>query len=146
MANRTLTADWQFSAMISVPGLDVKVDGNWDAIDGGDTTSQVRRYRPGGRAQSEAMPAPSVTSDIVLERAFRGSIDSTLRNRLAGAIGRDVTVTVYPLDERGVTLTGRGETINGILKEVTRPAFRSEGEGVALFRVVVAPDGTWEQA
>lgn len=140
--NRTLTAEWQFVATLSVDGA--RIDGNWDAIDGGDTTSEARPYRAGGNIDPEVMPGVPRTGDVTLERAYRGAFDGSVRNELAGKIGKRATVQVYAMSATDRSLLpGSQETIRGVLKEVTRPAFRSEGEGVALYRVVVTPDGHW---
>ena len=138
---QVLTGEWQFVATLRV-GSD-PVPGNWDSVDGGDTTSDTRSYRSGGNVVPEAMPAAPATNDVVLERAYRGERDGEWRQRLAGQIGQRATVTVYAMDQAGNQVPNTQETIGGILKEVTRPGFRSEGDGVALYRVVVTPTGHW---
>jgi hypothetical protein len=138
-----LTSEWQFSAELTVAGEIIR---DWDAIDGGDTTSATRSYRPGGKLLPEVIAAPGTTGDITLERAYRGTYDGSLRNRLASEIGSEVNLKVNALDEGGNVVNGTGERIGGVLKEVTRPAFRSENDGVALYRVVVTPSGNWAGA
>ncbi|ADB50166.1 hypothetical protein [Conexibacter woesei] len=137
----TLTGEWQFSAVLRVENIDVP--GEWDSVDGGDTTSDTRSYRAGGAVNPEALPAAAATGDVILERAYRGTIDGRVRSELGGNIGRPAMVTVYAQDKNRNPVPGTSETIRGILKEVTRPAFRSEGDGTALYRVVVAPHGHW---
>jgi hypothetical protein len=143
MPTPNMTGDWQFIATLNVDGVRA-IDGNWDAIEGGDTTSATRTFRAGGQLYAESMPGPPTTADIVLERAYRGSIDNTLRTELANAIGREATVTVVTLGADHKPVAGGNETITGVLKEVTRPDFRSESAGVALYKVVVAPHGVWK--
>jgi len=135
-----LTGEWQFRAELTVE--DRRIDGDWDSMDGGDTTSDTRTYRPGG-GEPEALPAAFATGDVILERAFRAGVDAGTRNWMAQRIGRSAQVTVYATDVRGQKVAGSGETITGILKEVTRPAFRSDADGPALYRVVVTPHGNW---
>ncbi|MDW5597665.1 hypothetical protein VSS74_25160 [Conexibacter stalactiti] len=139
--NQALTGEWQFVATLTVDGT--PIPNNWDAIDGGDTSSPTRQYRPGGRITPEVIPAVKVTGDVILERAYRGGVDGEHRKTLASKIGKEAVVTVFALDEARNEIPQTRETISGILKEVTRPAFRSEAEGVALYRVVVTPKGHW---
>ncbi|MDO8187209.1 hypothetical protein Q5424_09395 [Conexibacter sp. JD483] len=142
MPTPNMTGDWQFIATLTVDG--VKLEDNWDAIEGGDTTSATRTFRAGGQLYAESMPGPPTTADIVLERAYRGSIDGALRTQLANAIGREARVTIVTLGADHRPISGTSETITGVLKEVTRPDFRSESAGVALYKVVVAPHGVWK--
>lgn len=145
MANdKVLTGEWQFKAELRVG--DGVVQGEWDAIDGGDTTSATRRYRPGGALIAEVMPALPETGDITLERAYRGDFDGEIRKTLASQIGQPASITVHANDVNNKMVPGTSEHIRGVLKEVTRPAFRSESDGVALYRVVVAPRGNWNPA
>lgn len=137
-----LTSEWQFVATLSLD--DLRVDDNWDAIDGGDTTSPTRSYRPGGDVEQQALAGVSTTGDVTLERAYRGEVDGQLRRDLLARVGRLVTVQSYVMSAEDRTkVLGSGESIRGILKEVTRPSFRSESDSVALYRVVVTPVGTW---
>jgi hypothetical protein len=141
MAPHSLTSEWQFVATLTAD--DLTVDGSWDSIDGGDTTSPTRSYRPGGGARQEALAGIPTTGDVVLERAYRGDVDGPLRRELVNRIGRSATVQYYALADDRSKVQGSGESIRGILKEVTRPSFRSESDGVALYRVVVTPIDTW---
>ncbi|MDO8209297.1 hypothetical protein [Conexibacter sp. CPCC 206217] len=136
-----LTSEWQFVATLSL--ADLRVDGNWDAIDGGDTTSPTRSYRPGGNVAQQALAGVPTTGDVVLERAYRGEVDGSLRRDLVARIGRTATVQYYAMADDRTKVPGSGESIRGILKEVTRPSFRSESDGVSLYRVIVTPVGTW---
>jgi hypothetical protein len=140
-----LTGEWQFVATLDVPGVSNLID-NWDSIEGGDTTSDTRTYRSGGDVEPEAMPAAPATSDITLERAYRGARDGSLRNDLAAKIGYPAKITVFSMRTDRTAEPGTSETITGIIKEVTRPVFRSEGDGVALYRVVVTPNGHWSKS
>lgn len=144
MAPDALTSEWQFRAELKLG--EAPVPGEWDALEGGDTTSATRIYRPGGRSEPEAMAAPKITGDISLERAYRGTFDGDVRKSLLGHIGKRVNVTVFAMDESKNRVSGTIETIDGILKEVTRPSFRSEADTVALYRVVVTPSGHWSPA
>ncbi len=141
MAPRSLTSEWQFVATLTAD--DLTINESWDSIDGGDTTSPARSYRPGGGVKQEALAGIPVTGDIVLERAYRGDVDGPLRRELVKRIGRSATIHYYALADDRSKVTGSGESIRGILKEVTRPSFRSESDGVALYRVVVTPVDTW---
>ncbi len=128
--DQALTGEWQFVAELSLRNR--PIPGNWDAIDGGDTTSDTRSYRPGGRVDPQAMPGGKTTTDITLERAYRGSVDGPIRRDLAANVGQFATVKVFAMDENRAEVPGTLETITGIIKEVTRPMFRSEADGVAL--------------
>lgn len=142
--SRPLTGEWEFVATLTVD--ERPIDGNWDSVDGGDTSSDTRSYRAGGDVFPEALPASPTTGEVTLERAYRGGLDGSLRNWMADRIGRVARVKVYSMQPGGSPLAGTTETIEGILKEVTRPAFRSEGDGVALYRVVITPRGHWTNA
>lgn len=144
MDSHALTSEWQFAATLVVDGTEIP--GQWDALDGGDTTSATRSYRPGGRGEPEALAAPKVTGDVALERAYRGTLDGGVRKGLVEKVGGLARVTVFAMDENRAAVPGTLETITGILKEVTRPAFRSEADTVALYRVVVTPRGHWSPA
>jgi hypothetical protein len=137
-----LTGEWQFVARLKVEGREMP--GLWDSVDGGDTTSDTRSYRPGGNVRTEALPAAMATGDVILERAYRATLDGPDRIWMADRIGFPASVTIHAMDTRGDAVPGTLETIDGILKEVTRPGFRSEGDGPALYRVVVTPHGNWK--
>lgn len=139
-----LTGEWQFVATLSIDNQTIQ--GLWDSVDGGDTTSDTRSYRPGGNVRTEALPAAMATGDVILERAYRATLDGPRRVWMANKVGFPAAVTIQAMDTRGETVPGTLETITGILKEVTRPGFRSEGDGPALFRVVVTPHGNWKEA
>ena len=139
--HHALTGEWQFKVELWVGGARYGED--WDAIDGGDTTSETRRYRAGGSDIADVLPALPVTGDITLERAYRGEVDGPWRKSLAARVGDHARLTVYATAANRAAVPGSSETIEGVLKEVTRPAFRSEGDGVTLYRVVVAPRGNW---
>lgn len=142
--DHALTGEWQFVAKLTINGRELQ--GLWDSVDGGDTTSDTRSYRPGGDVRTEALPAAMATGDVILERAYRATLDGPDRIWMANLVGFPASVTIQAMGTDGTTIPGTLETIDGILKEVTRPGFRSEGDGPALYRVVITPHGNWKKA
>lgn len=76
--------------------------GTFDKFSGGDASSSITMYRPGGMGPEQAFQALPTYSDVTITRAYLEDRDHVLYGRLLPLTGRTTcTVMVQPLDDEG---------------------------------------------
>jgi hypothetical protein len=132
----------QHSITVTVTYRGVKRDlGIFDTWEGAGVTAENTKHRRGGMGPQVAIGGPVTIDDLTLSRDYDLTRDNPHAHWLAGAVGRaQVTATKTYLDADGIAF-GDPIVIGGILIGYNEPDGDSDSGDVAMFELVVNPDG-----
>lgn len=129
----------QDQATISVPHLPVLLPfvKSWAMLEGGDLESEDTKTRPGGMLGQVNLGGPTTRTDATVSRPYTKELHPFIK-RLEDAGGNGaMSISWTILDATGSTAGGPTYTINGILKNVTRPNWDSNTAGAAMLALVM---------
>jgi hypothetical protein len=115
--------------------------GIFDTWEGAGVTADNTKHRRGAMGPQVAIGGPVTIEDLTVSRDYDLTRDNPNAHWLAGAVGRaQVTVTKTYKDADGINF-GRPVVVNGILIGYNEPAGDSDSGDVAMFELVINPDG-----
>ncbi len=133
-----------FRTTVRVDGEDL---GIFDTCEGGGTSSEISKRRPGtARSMRATYGGPQDTDDVTVSREWVRSRDYPLQRRLRKKIGwAEVVVTRVPLDPRFNVPSGAEPEIlvGGLLGNMNPPDSDSAGNDTAMLSLVVV-GGEWQ--
>jgi hypothetical protein len=116
--------------------------GVFDTWEGGNVTADNTKHRRGGMGEQVAIGGPVTIEDVTISRDYDLARDNINAHWLSEAVGRGrVTATKYYLDADGLPY-GHPIIITGILIGYNEPASDSDSGDVAMFEIVINPNGT----
>lgn len=110
---------------------------SWKSAEGGNLEADDAKTRPGGMGREVAVGGPASRDDVTVAIQLTDVTSnwvSTFENRV-GVGAATVGITYLSPDRLPM---GRGQTIVGVLKGVTRPDLDSESSDAGLLEVVVS--------
>lgn len=129
----------QDQANISVPKLAVALPfvKSWATLEGGDIESEDTKTRPGGMVGQVNLGGPTTRTDATVSRPYTTQLHPFVvkLDQAAGSTAMNISYTV--LDATGSAAGNPTVTLNGILKNVTRPNFDSNTAGTAMLSLVM---------
>lgn len=115
--------------------------GVFDTWEGGNVTADNTKHRRGGMGPQVAVGGPVTIEDVTVSRDYDLSRDHQHAHWLSTAVGRGrATATKIYLDDDGNAF-GPPIVITGILIGYNQPASDSDSSDVAMFELVINPDG-----
>jgi len=115
--------------------------GVFDAWDGANVTADNTKHRRGGMGPQVAIGGPVTIDDLTIRRDYDLARDNPNGHWLANAVGRArVIATKQYLDSDGLAF-GVPTVIRGVLIGYNEPPADSDGSDVAMFEIVINPDG-----
>lgn len=115
--------------------------GVFDTWEGGNVTAENTKHRRGGMGPQVAIGGPVTIEDVTVSRDYDLSRDHKHAHWLSNAVGRArVVAKKQYLDEDG-NVFGDAMIIRGILIGYNQPASDSDSGDVAMFEIVINPDG-----
>ena len=128
----------EFLCTVTVEGEKLGV---WDKHDGGASTAQDAKYRPGGLGSEVSRGGPKSVDNVTVGREYDPSRDHVLSRRLGDMAGwARGTIALQPLDRNKVPF-GDPFVRNGTLIKVTPPNYDSNASGIAMFELEFSCDG-----
>lgn len=129
----------QFAVTVAV---DDEPLGVFDTFDGGDTTAEETKYKPGGMQPQKSLGGSAMTENVTIARLYERERDVELAKRLRSRVGKaNATVSKQTLDTDG-NPWGKPEVFTGILQRVTTPNHDSESTSAARFEMEISTEGT----
>jgi hypothetical protein len=115
--------------------------GVFDTWEGGNVTADNTKHRRGGMGEQVAIGGPVTIEDVTVSRDFDLARDLEHGRWLAGIVGKArVTATKQYLDSDGEGF-GKPTVIAGILIGYNAPNSDSDSGDVAMYEIVINPDG-----
>lgn len=115
--------------------------GVFDTWEGGNVTADNTKHRRGGMGEQVAIGGPVTIEDVTVSRDYDLLRDNRHAHWLAGAVGRArVVATKKYLDADGLAF-GKPIVISGILIGYNEPNADSDSGDVAMYEIVINPDG-----
>ena len=112
--------------------------GVFDTKNGGETTAEVTKYRPGGMAPQKINPALPEHGDVTVGREFEPALTNNMRAYLRPLVGRaNMTASAQPLDAFGVPF-GPPIVYTGTLTGMTDPDADSESADTSMFEITMS--------
>jgi hypothetical protein len=119
----------------------VKDLGTFDTWSGGNVTADNTKHRRGAMGQQVAIGGPVTIEDLTVSRDYDLTRDNPNGKWLADAVGRaQVTATKHYKDADGINF-GKYTQISGVLIGYNEPGADSDSADVAMFELVINPDG-----
>jgi hypothetical protein len=129
-----------FSVTVTVDG--VPIPGVFDGFAGGAVESDgADTYLAGGMADPEPLPGVPKTSEITLQRGYRGERDATWEKWLYGKLNMPMTVGKAALSPNKTPVPDGLITTRGILTGVSTPEHDSNGKAVTKLQLKMMPAG-----
>lgn len=131
----------QFAVTITIDGEPL---GIFDKFDGGETSAEETKYKPGGMQPQKSLGGSSTTDNITVSRLVDNvdREDSALVKRLRPRVGKaECVASQQPLDIDGNPF-GKPDVFTGKLQRVAGPGHDSEGSGPSLFELEISTEGT----
>lgn len=129
----------QFAVTVAVDDTPLGVFDTWD---GGDTSAEEIKYKPGGMSPQKSLGGSATTDNVTVARLYELARDHDLARWLRSRVGKGaVTASKQPLDVDG-NPWGKPEVITGKLQRVTTPNHDSEDNGAARFELEISTEGT----
>lgn len=129
----------QFSVTISV---DDRPLGVWDAMEGGEITSEETRYRPGAMGPQVSLGGSTQVENITARRLYDLARDHSQIHWLQSRAGRArCVVTKNSLDIDG-NVFGSPLVYKGVLMRVAPPPADSQSDDPAMLEIEISTDGT----
>jgi hypothetical protein len=122
-----------FIVRVKVDGRDL---GRWDTFDGGDSTADSTKYRPGGKKTPKALGGPKDYDDVTTSRLYEedvNAIHAWIDSR--NGVGA-VEIAKTPTDAEGNAF-GRTRTFQGLLVGVSEPTSDSESADAAKITLTI---------
>jgi len=115
--------------------------GTFDTWEGANVTAENTKHRRGGMGQQVAIGGPVTIEDLTVSRDYDLTRDNPLAHWLSRAVGRgQASATKQYLDADG-TAYGNPIIITGVLIGYNEPNADSDAADVAMFELVINPDG-----
>jgi hypothetical protein len=115
--------------------------GVFDVWEGANVTADNTKHRRGGMGPQVAIGGPVTIEDLTIRRDYDLARDNKNAHWLANAVGRArVIATKNYLDADGLAF-GSPIVITGVLIGYNEPGGDSDSGDVAMFELVVNPDG-----
>lgn len=129
----------QFAVSVTV---DDQPLGVFDTFDGGETSAEETKYKPGGMQPQKSLGGSATTENVTVARLYELARDHDLVRWLRSRVGKaNVTASKQPLDVDG-NPQGKPDVFTGKLQRVTAPAHDSEDTGAARFEIEISTEGT----
>jgi hypothetical protein len=115
--------------------------GVFDTWEGGNVTAESTKHRRGGMGIQIAVAGVPTIEDVTVSRDYDLARDNPMAHLLSNAVGRArVVATKYYLDPDG-NRYGDPIVIRGVLVGYNEPPADSDSADVAMFEIVINPDG-----
>lgn len=115
--------------------------GTFDTWEGANVTADNTKHRRGAMGQQVAIGGPVTIEDLTVSRDYDLARDIPNRQFLSSGVGKArVTAKKTYLDSDGHAF-GRPFVINGVLIGYNEPNGDSDSGDVAMFELVINPDG-----
>jgi len=115
--------------------------GVFDTWEGANVTADNTKHRRGGMGPQVAIGGPVTIEDLTISRDYDLARDNKNAHWLSSAVGRArVVATKHYLDSDGVGY-GKPIIITGILIGYNEPNSDSDSGDIAMYELVVNPDG-----
>lgn len=142
MAGQMQRNHFSITLAIKDPGTGAWTNFNgiiWDSASGGDVTSSINKYQPGGGQKEVALSSKKTRNDLVISKICDVDVDWGLIEQLeqwAGAADASITIqATHPnFDATGI----KPRTIVGKLAGVNAPQADSTSEDAALLSLTFA--------
>jgi hypothetical protein len=111
--------------------------GIWDVSEGGETTAEVVKHRPGGSTTEKIYKAPRTHGPVTLRRVYENGRDQAIRAQLRPLVGNgDSVVGLQDLDAN-MNPFGTVATGTGVLSSLKPPERDSASNEKAMIEVIV---------
>lgn len=115
--------------------------GVFDTWEGGNVTADNTKHRRGGMGEQVAIGGPVTIEDVTVSRDYDLARDNPNAHYLSGIVGRARAIaTKTYLDSDGEGF-GKPIVITGILIGYNEPNSDSDSGDVAMYEIVINPDG-----
>lgn len=115
--------------------------GTFDTWAGANVTADNTKHRRGAMGKQVAIGGPVTIEDLTVSRDYDLTRDNPNAHWLSQAVGRgQATATKHYLDADGVAF-GKPIIITGVLIGYNEPPADSDSADVAMFELVINPDG-----
>lgn len=115
--------------------------GTFDTWEGAGVTADNTKHRRGGMGPQVAIGGPVTIDDLTISRDYDLARDNKNAHWLSRAVGRGrVIATKNYLDSDGFKF-GKPIIITGVLIGYNEPGADSDSSDIAMFELVVNPDG-----
>jgi hypothetical protein len=115
--------------------------GTFDTWEGGNVTAENTKHRRGGMGEQVAIGGPVTIEDLTVSRDYDLARDNQNAHWLSQAVGKGrVIAKKQYLDADGVAF-GNPIIITGILIGYNEPNADSDSADVAMFELVINPNG-----
>jgi len=115
--------------------------GVFDTWEGANVTAENTKHRRGGMGPQVAIGGPVTIEDLTISRDYDLTRDHKDAHWLSNAVGRARVIAKKTyLDEDGVAF-GDPIVITGILIGYNQPNSDSDSGDIAMFEIVINPDG-----
>jgi hypothetical protein len=115
--------------------------GTFDTWEGGNVTADNTKHRRGNMGEQVAIGGPVTIDDLTVSRDYDLTRDNKNSHWLSKAVGKArVVATKSYLDSDGVKF-GDPIVITGVLIGYNEPDADSDSGDVAMFELVINPDG-----
>lgn len=115
--------------------------GIFDKLDGGETTAEETKYKPGGMRPQKSLGGSATTANVTVSRLYELE-DHDLVRRLRNKVGKvEAVASAQPLDVDGNPF-GKPDVYRGKLQRVAPGAHDSESSAARLFELEISTEGT----
>lgn len=115
--------------------------GIFDTWEGGNVTADNTKHRRGGMGKQVAIGGPVTIEDVTISRDYDLTRDNPNAIWLSGAVGRAAVVATKRYLDADGNRFGTAIVITGVLIGYNEPNSDSDSGDVAMFELVVNPDG-----
>ena len=132
----------QASITVDLPGLpsfaSTVTPRYWATLEGGDLESEDTKTRPGGMLPQVNLGGPTTRTDCTVTRPYTAEIHPFL-TQLEALAGQGIVNVKFTVLQGNATTFPNGTTVTmqGILKNVTRPNFDANASGTAMLSLVI---------
>lgn len=129
----------QFRVTVTVDSTDL---GTFDAMSGGDATSEETKYREGGMAPEVSLGGSQSIDNVTVTRLYKPDRDHALYPWLVSRRGKGAAVVSrQPLDDDGNAF-GSPTVYRGKLLRVSSPEHDANSSEAATFELEISTNGT----
>lgn len=138
----SISAKRQFLVSVTGSGANaVTITGNFTTFTGGDITSDVNKFYPGGTKTPEIMTSPSQYGNVVLSRGYDAGRDAPVIKALRALVGTNTasfTVSVQPTDRDLIPIGTANTYSNALLVRINEPDADANSGEPAMFELEFA--------
>lgn len=120
---------------------EVKDLGIFDTWEGGNVTADNTKHRRGGMGEQVAIGGPVTIEDVTISRDYDLQRDLKNAHWLSTAVGKGRVVAHKQYKDADGNDYGKPIVITGVLIGYNEPNADSDSGDVAMFEIVINPDG-----